>query len=152
MSTHKLVAVVGISLVAGILAPAPSQAGGPSSQVSGPATAAGTSCILNQYKVTSVKPYRLQRNAAGHLAVSETRGAEVNIEAQPGLTAEWLWLSLNQHIAAMQGSARMGDCALDIDKTQVEVLSGGPGFTVRLTAPDENSGKEVLRRAQLLVK
>lgn len=46
----------------------------------------------------------------------------------------------------------MRDCPLEVDKVQVEVLSAGPGFTVRLMAPDQKSGEEVLRRAQSLAR
>lgn len=107
-------------------------------------------CELSQYRITSVSPYRVQQNMGGRIVVQRTTGADLFVEAQPGLTAEWLWLNLSRHVAAMQAQHSMPNCVLDIDKLQVEVTSAGPGFRVRLIAPDAKAGQEVLRRAQLL--
>jgi hypothetical protein len=107
-------------------------------------------CVLEGYRVSSVAPFRIQQSAGGHYVMSRLAGAELYVPAEPGLTAEWLWLNLSRHIAAMQGPTVMKDCVLDIDKLQVEVSSAGPGFRVRLIAPDAKTGQEVLRRAQLL--
>lgn len=108
-------------------------------------------CEFNEYRITSVSPYRVQQNMGGRIVVQRTTGAEIFVEAQPGLTAEWLWLNLSRQAAVMQGQHSMKDCVLDIDKLRVDVTSAGPGFRVRLVAPDEKTGQEVLRRAQLLV-
>lgn len=149
MFIRKLILVAGIPLMTAAVASARPSAAEPTSPEA--ASAASTSCVLRQYKIRAVKPYTVQRNIAGHLVVSETLGAELTVEAQPGLTAEWLWLSLERHVGDMRTQVRMGDCPLDIDKVRVEVLSAGPGFTVRVIGPDRKSGDEVLRRAQLLV-
>jgi len=107
-------------------------------------------CILHNYRVTSVTPYQVQQNVAGRNTVGRMAGAELYVQAEPGLTAEWLWLNVGRHMAAMRGPATMKDCVLDIDKLQVEVVSAGPGFRVRLIAPDAKTAQDVLRRAQLL--
>jgi hypothetical protein len=73
------------------------------------------------------------------------------VQAEPGLTAEWLQLNLSREITAMQGPSTMKDCVFGVDKMQVQVASAGPGFRVRLSAPSAEGGQEVLRRAQLLV-
>jgi len=112
--------------------------------------AAKQPCALDQYRVISVTPYKIEKSIGGHILAQRVAGAEFFVEAQPGLTAEWLWLNLARQAAAMQGQG-MKDCVSDITKLQVEVVSAGPGFRVRLTAPDANAGQEVLRRAQLLV-
>ena len=107
-------------------------------------------CILDEHHVVSVAPYKIEERS-GHNVFQRVRGAQVFIQAEPGLTAEWLQLNLQRHANAMQGSAAMADCAFDLSNLRVEVTSAGSGFWVRLIAPDTKSGEEVLRRAQLLV-
>lgn len=82
-------------------------------------------------------------------SVSEV-GARVFVQAEPGLTAEWLQLSLQRHLAGMSGS--MADCPLDAKDIQVKVVSAGAGFSVQITGKSAAQGQEILRRAQLLVR
>ena len=79
------------------------------------------------------------------------KGAEVRLQAEPGLTAEWLQLTLARHVVEMRRTST-SDCALDLADLQVRVDSAGSGFSVKLIANDSNKAKEVLRRAQLLVE
>jgi len=118
--------------------------------VSHAATGAHAPCILDEHHVVSVVPYQVEEHS-GKAVYQRVRGAQVFIQAEPGLTAEWLQLNLQSHTAAMQGPAAMPDCAFDLSNVRVEVTSAGSGFWVRLIAPDAKSGEEVLRRAQLLV-
>ena len=99
--------------------------------------------------MTSVVPYRTTEHV-GKSAVQRMRGASVFVQAEEGLTAEWLQLTLQRHLAAMRTSD-MRDCAFDVENVRADVDSGGNGFWVRLIAPDTRSGEEVLRRARLLV-
>jgi hypothetical protein len=86
----------------------------------------------------------------GHILNQRVAGAELYIQAEPGLTGEWLQLNLNREVAAMKGGSAMKNCVFGVDKVQVQVESAGPGFRVRLSAPGTDAGHEVLRRAQLL--
>jgi hypothetical protein len=106
-------------------------------------------CIFKEHSVTSVTPYRVQERV-GRGTVTRLKGAQVYVRAEPGLTKEWLQLTLTRHLAAMQGPAAMKDCAFEVEKVKVEVNSAGAGFVVRLVAPDTSTAKEVLRRAELL--
>ena len=106
-------------------------------------------CILKEHRVTSVTPYNIEERM-GRATIKRLRGAEVRIEAEPGLTAEWLQLTLARHIVEMR-SATMKDCALDLDDVQVRVASTGTGFSVKLIAPDSKKGADVLRRARMLL-
>ena len=154
MFIHKLIAVTAVPLGAAIFAPGLAGAAEPKSEISSDLLSASSStCALRDYQITSVKPYKVQEYAGAHTMIApRTLGTEVNVAAQPGLTAEWLWKTLTQSVAQSQGSSSTSDCPLDVDKVQVEVFSAGPGFTVRLTAPDEKSGKDVFKRAQLLAR
>lgn len=147
MSIRKLVSALVLAAVP--LAPIAARAtvAAPNAAASRPAAP----CELRQYKISSVTPYRIQKSAGGHIIVDRLAGAELFVQAEPGLTAEWLWASLARDAAAMRGSVAMGDCVFGVDKLQVEVASAGPGFRIRLIAPDAQAGQEVLRRAQLLV-
>lgn len=106
-------------------------------------------CFLQQHRVTAVMPYSVDQQI-GHASTKVVRGADIYILAEPGLTAEWLRLSLARQIAAMP--AGMRDCAFDVKDVEVRVGSAGPGFEVKLIAPDSKKGEEVLRRARLLVQ
>src|SRR5437879_171640 len=70
------------------------------------------SCILLEHRVTAVTPYRVVEHY-GRGAVQRLVGAEVFVQAEPGLTAEWLRLTIEQHLAKMQ-TQHMGDCPLDM--------------------------------------
>src|SRR5882672_9015272 len=140
MFVRNLIAAVALS--AAVISPAISQAA--------EASTARAPCILNQYRIGSVAPYNVEQHI-GKNTLQSLRGAEIYVEAQPGLTAEWLQLNLSRHVTEMQGPATMRDCAFDLDSVHVDVSSAGSGFLVRLIAPDSKTGQEVLRRAQLLV-
>lgn len=111
-------------------------------------TPATEHCILLNHRVTSVKPYRIiERQGRG--STQRLAGAEVFVQAEQGLTAQWLQLTVERHLAQMRG-IHMGDCALDLDGVRVHVDSAGSGFAVKLIAKNPSQAKEVLRRAELL--
>ena len=122
----------------------------PMATYAAPPAAKPAPCILREHRITSVTPYRVEAHQ-GRVAVRELRGATVSVQAEPGLTAEWLQLTLGRHLAAMQAMGGMKDCAFDIKDVQVEVSSSGAGFSVNLIARDSSQAEEVLRRARLLV-
>jgi hypothetical protein len=107
-------------------------------------------CSLGgKYFVSSVKPFNTQEDA-GYSIFTQLRGAEVYVPAQPGMTAEWLDRVVTYQIAA-------GECNFGVPKVNVEVLSDGGGFTVRLASMSDRYGNEreageILRHAQQLVK
>jgi hypothetical protein len=138
MFNKKFLAAV--VLAGATLAPAASFAANPSS---GP-------CILREHRITAVTPYRVQQHV-GRGVTTRLAGAEVFIQAEPGLTPEWLQLKLTRHIAAMQGAGSMANCALDVKDVGIKVDSAGPGFAVKIFAKDPSKAEEVLRRARLLV-
>jgi hypothetical protein len=115
------------------------------------ASATGPSdCVLREHRVVSVEPYQIEQQY-GRFISPQLRGAQIYVQAEPGLTAQWLQLTLEQHLGQMKGgSAAMTDCAVD-GNVRVEVTPAGSGYWVRLIAPDSKSGEEVLRRARLLV-
>ena len=105
------------------------------------------SCAFHAHRVTKVTPYRAPLFVGRG---SVLRGASLFVQAEPGLTAEWLETELRSHLAAMR-SKGMRNCPLDIAKISVRIDSGGAGFWVRLIAPDTATAREVLRRAELVL-
>jgi len=107
-------------------------------------------CSLGgKYFVRSVKAFNTQEDA-GYSIFTRFRGAEVYVPAQPGVTAEWLDRLLTFQVAA-------GECNFGVPKVNVEVLSDGGGFSVRLSSMStsygyEREAAEILRHAQQLVK
>jgi hypothetical protein len=140
MFTKKLAtaALVAITLLPGFAIAAPSAA---------PAPHAG--CIMAGHKVLKVQPLNVSERY-GRGTVERLAGARVFVQAEPGLTAEWLQLSLQRHIAQMNGT--MANCPLDIKDVKVSVSSAGSGFAVQIVGKDAAQAKEILRRAQLLAQ
>ena len=62
-------------------------------------------------------------------------GAEVFVPAQPGLTAEWLDRVFTSEIA-------VGACNFGVAKVDVEVLSDGGGFSVRISGNSEKRRRD----------
>lgn len=105
-------------------------------------------CILREHRVTKVQPLRVTERY-GRGSSERLVGAQVFVQAEPGLTAQWLQLTIQRHMAQMSGSG-MKDCALDAKDVRVSVESAGAGFAVKITGKDATQAKEILRRAQLL--
>jgi hypothetical protein len=141
MSIRNLVAVTALGLGIAV-----------SSLASADAAPAKQPCSFHQYQVRTVKPYVQEKIVVGRITSRQTLGAQVFVQAEPGLTAEWLRLKLERHLAAMRGPATMPNCALDVKNVRILVESAGAGFNVKLIAANSTQGKEVLRRAQLLVQ
>lgn len=137
MLNRKILPVLG--LLASFLVPATSFAQSP----------ARAPCILREHHLGSVTPYQVEEHV-GKATIRRLRGASVFVQAEPGLTAEWLQLTLTRHITAMRG-ATMADCAFDVDDVTVQVDSAGTGFSVKIVARDSDKAEEVLRRVRLLL-
>ena len=92
----------------------------------GAARAGAAAASGGKYFARSVKPFNTTEDA-GYSIFTRFRGAEVFVPAQPGVTAEWLDRVLTFQIAA-------GECNFGVPKVNVEVLSDGGGFSVRLSS------------------
>ncbi|HWA70734.1 MAG TPA: hypothetical protein VG937_00295 [Polyangiaceae bacterium] len=136
MSVRKF--IIAITLAATSLIPVIASAG----------TRAKDRCVLVGHRVNSVKRYEVVE-WRGRSASYRLAGAQVYVQAEPGLTAQWLQLTIERHLAQMR-SRHMGDCVLELNGLQVQVDSAGSGFAVRIVAKDPGQAKEVLRRAELL--
>ena len=106
-------------------------------------------CILSQHRVTNVKALNVTEHY-GRGSSERLVGAQVLVQAEPGLTAEWLQLTIQRHMAQM-GTMGMENCALDAKDVRVSVESAGASFAVKITGKNGTQAKEILRRAQLLV-
>lgn len=113
------------------------------------ATDPAAPCPLKTHRITSVTRYRAIERL-GKARVLRLRGANVYVQAEPGLTKEWLHLTLIRHLNEMRVTATK-DCPLDVDDVTIAVDSAGPGFAVRIIARDTAKAEEVLRRAYLLL-
>jgi len=137
-------------LIQGLVLSASALLGSPSFATAPTPPPSSRPCIFHQHRVTSVKPLKEVESMYGRWTRERLTGAELFVVAEPGLTAEWLQLTVGQHIAEMKTTPGMPGCPLGVQDVAVQVSSGGNGFIVRLTAPDPTKAEEVLRRAQLL--
>jgi hypothetical protein len=148
MFNHKI--LTAIVLLGATVAPLASSAA--------PATATPASCRLQEHHIIGVTPYVVEnaRGAReiheGRAAARELRGATVFVQGEPGLTAEWLQLTLSRQVAQAQGAGAMKGCAFGISDVQVKVTASGMNFGVYLIARDPRNAQEVLRDARLLVQ
>ncbi len=117
-------------------------------QAAAPSRENQAQCALNQYTIGAVVPYEVEVRA-GQGTVSELRGAQLYVPAQPGLTAEWLQLTLQREFARSSNAGGVNACSFN-SNVRIEVVSGGTGFWVRLIAPDAKEGARVLERAKEL--
>ena len=142
----SLTAMVSSLLVLGLAAApvfaAPAASKPPSAQVQ-------QACALKGFTVTSVAP-RFEEVQQGRATTQRLAGATVYVLAQPGLTREWLRLSLERHLISMQSSGAMKDCPFGAKDIRITVDSAGTGFAVHVSAKDAKTAEEVLRRARLL--
>jgi hypothetical protein len=107
-------------------------------------------CVLKQHRVTKVEPLKVTQHY-GRGSSERLVGARVFVQAEPGLTAEWLQLSIERHIAGMSG-AGMAKCPLRAQDVRVSVTSAGAGFAVEIAGKTAEQAKEILRRAELLAQ
>jgi hypothetical protein len=107
-------------------------------------------CAFKAHQVTAVRPYQVEEQI-GRGTIQRLRGAELYIKAEKGLTAQWLQLTLQEHIGHMNAPVK-GHCVLGVNDVRVTVEPAGAGFAVKIIAKDEVQGKEVLRRAEALAR
>lgn len=99
-------------------------------------------CVLGDYAAQSVAPLRAEENY-GLGTYTVLKGAQFYILARPGLTAEWLTLSMQRELAKLQSGADPV-CRPNVRGLTVSVAPSGPGFWVFLSAPDERSAASLL--------
>lgn len=86
---------------------------------------------------------------------SRLRGAVITFRAVPGMTAAWLQRVVDCHLArnAVLGHdvPEMSFCPLVPNGVAARVKESNAGLAVSIAADDEDTAREVLRRAQALV-
>jgi hypothetical protein len=106
-------------------------------------------CMLKDYSAVSVAAFRTDEDF-GLGSYTRLKGAQVYVAAKPGLTAEWLTLSVQRELARLNASPDAA-CRPAVRDVKVSVTSSGGGFWVFLSAPDERSAASLLRWAQAFV-
>jgi hypothetical protein len=105
--------------------------------------AAAEPCSLGtKYHVSSVVPYRANENL-GLIYETKLRGAEIRVEAAPGLTQEWLQSRVQTQIAN-------GECDFGDSSVKVHVVSMGDQFSVQLAGRGDRDAQNILSHAQRL--
>jgi hypothetical protein len=104
-------------------------------------------CVFDQYAPLSVSPFE-QDEDFGLGTYTRLRGAQVYVGAQPGLTAEWLALSVQRELAKLDANTQ---CRPSVRGVQVQVASAGGGFWVMLSTKDDRSAQALLDWARGIV-
>jgi hypothetical protein len=100
--------------------------------------------VFDKYTPVSVQPYS-QDESFGYGTYSFVKGAQLYIRAQPGLTREWLALTLQKALASDE------TCNPDVKPVQISVASAGNGFWVTLVGHDEKQADALLKWAKKVV-
>lgn len=103
-------------------------------------------CFFHEHRVFSVSPVQVEEHS-GKVTTHHLGGVELFVQAEPGLTAEWLRLDLSRRFGPSTGSR---DCAFAFSNLRAEVDPAGTAFRVRVIASDSQTAEEVLRRSQQL--
>jgi hypothetical protein len=74
-------------------------------------------------------------------------GVDIRIDAEPGLTAEYLTVEARRAAAAAPSAT---DSVFGVDGSQIDVRSTGDGFVVHVMAADPTHAREIVRRGRLL--
>jgi hypothetical protein len=107
-------------------------------------------CQLSVYNANRVVPLRVEQRV-GRGTIQILKGAQVFIPAQAGLSAEWVRVNIERHVAAMRTHS-MPNCPLSVADVRVSVVSGGTGFWAQLASDDPAAAREILRRAERIVQ
>ncbi|HKO94047.1 MAG TPA: hypothetical protein VJU61_22995 [Polyangiaceae bacterium] len=96
------------------------------------------------------------KTAKGTSLRSRAAGATVVFQAVPGMTAEWLQRLVDCHLARnaaighAAASAEMSYCPLTLRGAKASVRSVGDGFAITIQSEDNDTSKEIIRRAESL--
>ena len=113
------------------------------SSVSASPAPAPKRCLLNDYSMLQIAPYKADENF-GYGGYTVLRGAQMYVAAKPGLTAEWLTLQVQREMAALQSGADPM-CTPTVKDVKVSVAPAGGGFWVFLAAPDVKQAQSLFR-------
>jgi hypothetical protein len=90
----------------------------------------------------------------GKRNVERTVGTVVTFRAVPGMTREWLQRAVDCHLARNAALGNAGEgmayCPLVPKGVTAQVSSTGSGFAVAIRAPDPDTAKQVVARAEQL--
>ncbi len=100
-------------------------------------------CLLNDYSMLQVAPFKTDENF-GLGGYTVLKGAQMYVAAKPGLTAEWLTLQVQRELSQLQLGADPL-CQPVVKNVKVSVAPAGGGFWVFLSAPDEKSAQALFR-------
>jgi hypothetical protein len=100
------------------------------------------------HRVLSVTPHWVEESNGKR--TRHLTGADVRIDAEPGMTAEYLTVELRRDLSVMSAGHWTLDGVFGVTGSSVEVRSTGDGFVFRITAPDTVHAQEIVRRARQL--
>jgi len=106
------------------------------------ATPAADQCSLTDtYHISAVTPYRAVDHTVPTHEEAELKGVVLRVDAQPGLTKEWLQRTFEKSVAARE-------CGLGAEPVSVDVQSDGDAFQVQLTTDSRKGAADLLHRMQ----
>jgi hypothetical protein len=115
-----------------------------------PASEWSASALTNRADIMAVQEIRPETPASETESVVQRWGARIVLQAQPGMTAEWLQRVAECHRAQVTvgDPASFTDSPLDVKGARTTVQSTGNGFSVDITSGDPRVGREILARAR----
>jgi hypothetical protein len=119
-----------------------------------PASDWSASMLTNRADITNVQEIRPETPASETESVVQRWGARLILQAQPGMTAEWLQRVAECHRAQVSAAdpSQLTQSPLDVKGARITVQSTGNGFAVDITSGDPRVGRDILARAQGLAR
>ncbi len=102
-----------------------------------------SACALDTYAPATVSAY-VENDHSNKVMFPRYRGADVFIDARPGLTVEWLRHELVPRVDPRH------ECALGVPGAEVVVSSDGPGFRVTIRSLDAHAAEQILTLARVV--
>jgi hypothetical protein len=108
------------------------------------------SMLTNRPDITAVQEIRPETPASETESVVQRWGSRILLQAQPGMTAEWLQRVADCHRAQVTAAdpSQLTQSPLDVKGAKVTVQSTGNGFSVDITSGDPRVGRDILARSQ----
>jgi hypothetical protein len=111
---------------------------------------AAEQCVFDTYAPEYVKAYWDEVNYS-YGTFTSVKGAQIFIEAQPGLTPEWLTQVVERALQTHGANKTPSDCGPNMPGVQVSVASAGRGFWITLIGRDEKTANALVNWAQAML-
>ncbi|MGD0674905.1 MAG: hypothetical protein ABSC94_05765 [Polyangiaceae bacterium] len=115
-----------------------------------PETEKARPSFLGAGEIEAVRPAMGERRLI-KTTVTELRGAELVVRAEPGMTKQWIARLVRCHMAWQEAVGAEGDDPFVTGRPSVSFDEEETNFIIRILGRDRHEGEDILARAQRFV-